>query len=42
MRYWFEEENFALVQKDARITGPWTQSKFEYYIDERVRMFLSA
>ena len=42
MRYWFEEENFALVQKgrdDYEALGDTEKQKFEYYIDERVRMF---
>ena len=42
MRYWFEEENFALVQKgrkDYRALDDKEKQKFEYYIDERVRMF---
>ena len=42
MRYWFEEENFALVQKgrkDYRALEDTEKQKFEYYIDERVRMF---
>ena len=42
MRYWFEEENFALVQKgrkDYKALGDTEKQKFEYYIDERVRMF---
>ena len=42
MRYWFEEENFALVQKGRKNYGALDDTekqKFEYYIDERVRMF---
>ena len=42
MRYWFEEENFALVQKgrdDYEALDDTEKQKFEYYIDERVRMF---
>ena len=42
MRYWFEEENFALVQKGRKNYGALDdkeKQKFEYYIDERVRMF---
>ena len=42
MRYWFEEENFALVQKGRKDYGALDDTekqKFEYYIDERVRMF---
>ena len=42
MRYWFEEENFALVQKGRKDYGALDdkeKQKFEYYIDERVRMF---
>ena len=42
MRYWFEEENFALVQKgrdDYEALDETEKKKFEYYIDERVRMF---
>ena len=42
MRYWFEEENFALVQKgrdDYEALDETEKQKFEYYIDERVRMF---
>ena len=42
MRYWFEEENFALVQKGREDYGALNdkeKQKFEYYIDERVRMF---
>ena len=42
MRYWFEEENFALVQKgrdDYEALGDTEKQKFEYYIDERIRMF---
>ena len=42
MRYWFEKENFALVQKgrdDYEVLGDTEKQKFEYYIDERVRMF---
>ena len=42
MRYWFEEENFALVQKgreDYQALDDTEKQKFEYYIDERVRMF---
>ena len=42
MRYWFEEENFALVQKgreDYEALDDKEKQKFEYYIDERVRMF---
>ena len=42
MRYWFEEKNFALVQKgrkDYEALDDTEKQKFEYYIDERVRMF---
>ena len=42
MRYWFEEKNFALVQKgrkDYKALDDTEKQKFEYYIDERVRMF---
>ena len=42
IRYWFEEENFALVQKGRKDYGALDdkeKQKFEYYIDERVRMF---
>ena len=42
MRYWFEEENFALVQKGRKDYGALNnkeKQKFEYYIDERVRIF---
>ena len=42
MRYWFEEENFALIQKgrkDYEALDDKEKQKFEYYIDERVRMF---
>ena len=42
MRYWFEEKNFALVQKGLKDYKPLDDTekqKFEYYIDERVRMF---
>ena len=42
MRYWFEQENFALVQKgrdDYEVLGDTEKQKFEYYIDERIRMF---
>ena len=42
MRYWFEEENFALVQKgrdDYEALDDTEKQKFKYYIDERVRMF---
>ena len=42
MRYWFEQENFALVQKGRdgyEALGDTEKQKFEYYIDERVRMF---
>ena len=42
MRYWFEEENFALVQKgreDYEALDDTEKQKFEYYIDERIRMF---
>ena len=42
MRYWFEEENFALVQKRREDYGALDdkeKQKFEYYIDERVKMF---
>ena len=42
MRYWFEEENFALVQKGRKDYGALDdkeKQKFEYYIDERVRRF---
>ena len=42
MRYWFEEENFALVQigrDDYEALDDTEKQKFEYYIDERVRMF---
>ena len=37
MRYWFEEENFALVQKrrdDYEALDDTEKQKFEYYIDE--------
>ena len=36
MRYWFEEENFALVQKGRKDYGALNdkeKQKFEYYID---------
>ena len=42
MRYWFEEENFALIQKgrrDYEALDDKEKHKFEYYIDECVRMF---
>ena len=42
MRYWFEEENFALVQKgrdDYEALDDTEKQKFKYYIDEGVRMF---
>ena len=42
MRYWFAQENFALVQKgrdDYEALDDTEKQKFEYYIDERVRMF---
>ena len=42
MRYWFEKENFALVQKgrdDYEALDETEKKKFEYYIDERIRMF---
>ena len=42
LRYWFEEKNFALVQKgrkDYEALDDTEKQKFEYYIDERVRMF---
>ena len=42
MRYWFEEENFALVQKgrdDYEALDETEKQKFEYYIDERIRIF---
>ena len=42
MRYWFEEENFALVQKgrdDYEALDDTEKQKFEYYIDVRIRMF---
>ena len=42
MRYWFEEENFALIQKgreDYEALDDTEKQKFAYYIDERVRMF---
>ena len=42
MRCWFEEENFALVQKgrdDYEALDDTEKQKFKYYIDEGVRMF---
>ena len=42
LRYWFEEKNFALVQKgrrDYEALDDTEKQKFEYYFDERVRMF---
>ena len=42
MRYWLQNENFALVQKgrdDYHALNETEKQKFEYYIDDRVRMF---
>ena len=42
MRYWLQDENFALVQKgqdDYHSLNETEKQKFEYYIDERIRMF---
>lgn len=42
MRYWFEEENVALVRKgrdDYEALDATEKQKFEYNIDECVRMF---
>ena len=42
MRYQLQDENFALVQKgqdDYHSLNETEKQKFEYYIDERIRMF---
>ena len=42
MRYWLQDENFALVQKgqdDYHSLNETEKQKFEYYVDERIRMF---
>tara|TARA_B100000925_G_scaffold115889_1_gene85913 strand:- start:2164 stop:2331 length:168 start_codon:yes stop_codon:yes gene_type:complete len=42
MRYWFEEENVVFVQKgrdDYEALDAIEKQRFEYYIDECVRVF---
>ena len=42
MRYWLQDENFALVQKgqdDYHSLNETEKQKFEYYIEERIRIF---